>query len=148
MLHNILLLIKRYREQLLYLIFGVLTVAVDQASFMILLRLLPKTTSTIPTVIAWIIAVNFAYVVNHKWVFQMQSKGIRKLFREAISFYLARIFSLLLAVIIMWLLVDLLHYSAYIIKLAFNVLVVVINYLSSKFWVFRRGDDLHQRQKS
>jgi putative flippase GtrA len=114
---------------------------------MILLRLLPKTTSTIPTVIAWIIAVNFAYVVNRKWVFQIQSKSIRALFREAASFYLARIFSLLLAVIIMWLLVDFLRYNADIIKLASNVLVVVINYLSSKFWVFRRGDDPHKRQK-
>ena len=145
LLHNILLLVKKYREQLLYLFFGIVTVAVDQASFMILLRLLPKTTSTIPTVIAWIIAVNFAYVVNRKWVFQMQSKSIRALFREAASFYLARIFSLLLAVIIMWLLVDFLRYNADIIKLATNVLVVVINYLSSKFWVFMRGDDPHKR---
>jgi len=104
LLHKPLLLIKKYREQLLYLIFGALTIAVDQASFMVLLCLLPKTTSTVPTVIAWIISVNFAYLTNRKFVFMAKSKGIRTLIVEAISFYIARVFSLLLAVIIMWLL--------------------------------------------
>ena len=132
------LLIKKYREQLLYLIFGALTIAVDQASFMVLLCLLPKTTSTVPTVIAWIISVNFAYLTNRKFVFRAKSKGIRTLTIEAVSFYIARVFSLLLTVIIMWLLVDIMAYNAGIIKLASGVLVVVANYLSSKFWVFSK----------
>jgi len=129
---------KRYREQMLYLVFGVLTTAVDIVSFMLLLRLLPTMTSTVPAVASWIIAVSFAYFTNRKWVFRTQFTGIHALFREATLFYTARVFSLLLTVSIMWLFVDLKGCSADITKLASGVLVVIMNYVFSKFWVFKR----------
>ena len=138
MLKKILPLAKKYREQILYLFFGALTVAVDQVSFMILLRLMPKMISSVPTVAAWIIAVNFAYTTNRKWVFRTQSVGVHALLREAASFYIARLFSLFLTVLIMWLLVDLRNYNADITKLATSVVVIVLNYVFSKFWIFKR----------
>jgi len=136
---KILSLVEKYREQVLYLIFGFLTTAIDQISFMILLRLLPDMTSIVPAVVSWIIAVSFAYTTNRKWVFQTQSAGIRALLREASLFYIARIFSLLLTVLIMWLLVDLGGHNADITKLASSVLVVISNYVFSKFWIFRKS---------
>ena len=134
---RILPLLKKYREQISYLFFGFLTVVVDQASFMILLRILPIMTSVVPTILSWIIAVNFAYFTNRKWVFQAKYTGIPALIREAISFYIARIFSLLLAVAIMWLFVDIMGLNADLIKLASTVLVVILNYVFSKFWIFK-----------
>ena len=59
--------------------------------------------------------------------------------REAASFYVARIFSLLVSIAIMWLLVDVGGYNADLTKLTSSVLVTILNYVFSKFWVFRRG---------
>jgi len=138
LLDKILSFIKRYREQVLYLIFGVLTTAVDQVSFMILLRLLPTATSVVPAVASWIIAVSFAYTTNRKWVFRTQSTGIPAFFLEAALFYIARVFSLLITVVIMWMLVDRRGYNADLTKLASGIIVVILNYVLSKFWVFKR----------
>lgn len=135
----ILALIGRRRLQALYLFFGFLTAAIDQTSFMILLRILPGMYSAVPAVASWVIAVSFAYVANRKWVFRTQSARFRALLREAASFYVARIFSLLVSIAIMWLLVDVGGYNADLTKLTSSVLVTILNYVFSKFWVFRRG---------
>ena len=127
----------KHRLAILYLIFGALTVAVDQITFMALLRLLPKMTSIVPTVIAWIIAVNFAYITNRKWVFQSQTAGVRALLREAALFFTARIFSLLLTAGIMLLFVDIMGCNADLIKLASSVLVITLNFVLSKLWIFK-----------
>ena len=141
---NILSFAKKYREQVLYLAFGALTTAVDQVSFMILLRLLPNITSVVPAVASWIIAVSFAYTTNRKWVFQAKSTGFPDLLREAASFYIARIVSLLLTVIIMWQFVDNRGCNADLTKLASGILVIISNYVFSKFWVFKRKSFPHQ----
>ena len=134
---------KKYREQVLYLAFGVLTTVADQASFMILLRLLPNITSVVPAVASWIIAVSFAYTTNRKWVFQAKSTGLPDLLCEAASFYIARIVSLLLTVIIMWQFVDIRGCNADLTKLASGILVIISNYVFSKFWVFKKKSFSH-----
>jgi len=144
LLSKIFPLAKKYCEQVFYLVFGALTVVVDQVSFMILLRLLPGMTSAVPVIAAWIIAVSFAYTTNRKWVFRIKSTAFSALFREAALFYIARIISLLLTVIIMWQFVDLRGYNADLTKLASGVLVVILNYVLSKFWVFKKKPFSHQ----
>ena len=141
---KILTVTKKYREQVFYLGFGALTTAVDQVSFMILLRLLPNITSVVPAVASWIIAVSFAYTTNRKWVFRTKSTGFSALLREAALFYIARIVSLLLTVIIMWQFVDLRGYNADITKLASGILVVILNYVFSKFFIFKKKSFSHQ----
>jgi len=128
----------------LYLGFGALTTAVDQVSFMILLRLLPNIISVVPAVASWIIAVSFAYTTNRKWVFRTKSTVFSALFREAALFYIARIVSLLLTVIIMWQFVDLRGYNADLTKLVSGVLVVILNYAFSKFWIFKNKPFSHK----
>ena len=138
MLNKILSFIKKYREQVLYLVFGILTTTIDQVSFMILLRLFPTATSVAPTVASWIIAVSFAYTTNRKWVFRTHSTGIPAFLLEVALFYIARVFSLLVTVVIMWILVDRRGYNADLTKLASGIIVVILNYVLSKFWVFKR----------
>ena len=135
---KIIALLKKRREPLGYVIFGLLTTAVGQASFMVFLRILPELPSAVPTAAAWIVAVSFAYTANRRWVFCSKSRGARAIIREIASFFSARIFSLLVAVAIMWVMVDILAYNADLTKLASNVPEAVLNYLFSKFWVFKR----------
>ena len=68
-------LLLKYKEQLLYLIFGGLTTAIDWAVTFLLYHFwldavgAPEWMVHIADVIAWVAAVTFAYVTNRRWVF-------------------------------------------------------------------------------
>lgn len=129
-------LMKKHRDLLLYLVFGVLTTAVNLICFELLRRMLPGGT-TVPTAIAWAVSVLFAYVTNRTWVFRSQAHGMAALGREMAAFFGSRLFSGLLDIAIMAVAVDYLGYHATITKLASNVVVIILNYVLSKFLVFR-----------
>ena len=128
---------KKHKQIILYLLFGGLTTLVNYAAYFIFSHLLDCSVVT-STIIAWISSVLFAYITNKNWVFQ--SKGIKKkeLIREAASFFAARTFSGVLDVGIMALFVDVLHFNDLIIKILSNIIVIIINYVLSKFWIFKR----------
>jgi putative flippase GtrA len=127
---------KKYREVLLYLIFGVLTTAVNYAAYVLFTRAvaLPLVAANL---LAWVLAVAFAYVTNRRWVFESKTKGIAAL-AEAGSFVAARIFSGVVDTVCMVLLVERLHVHDMIAKILVNVLVIVINYVLSKLLIFRK----------
>lgn len=127
----------KYEEAILYLFFGGLTTVVNYVTYLLFARFLTVGTATVPTAIAWIVSVIFAYVTNRIWVFRSEARGAAFL-GEAAAFVGARAFSLLPDIAIMWLAVDYLSCNDLIIKLLSNVLVVIINYFLSKFWIFRR----------
>jgi putative flippase GtrA len=138
---KVLALCQKHRAILLYLVFGVLTTAVNYITFMALLTLWPGSSTIAPNLIAWIASVLFAYGTNRTWVFRSQTRGAAALGREILSFFGARLFSLVLDLGIVYLFVDRLGFHPGLIKLASNVLVVILNYLFSKFWIFRSPAD-------
>lgn len=129
-------LLVKYRELILYLVFGVLTTAVNYVSYLIFAPLFE--TTTIPTVIAWVLSVVFAYFTNRVWVFQSHAKGAAALFREVLSFFGARLLSGVIDVGIMWVFADRMGLNDKIVKLASNVFVVIFNYVASKLVIFRK----------
>lgn len=129
-------LYQKYRELILYLVFGVLTTVVN---YVVYLAMAPFfSTTTIPTAIAWVLAVIFAYLTNRIWVFQSKATGTAALMRELLSFFGARLLSGIIDVGIMWAFVDRLGFNDKIIKLASNVFVVIFNYIASKLIIFRK----------
>ena len=76
-------LIKKYKDLIPYLFFGVCTTIVNIVSYWILAHILDAGTM-LSTVIAWIIAVTFAYVTNRKWVFHSEAKGKKAILKEII----------------------------------------------------------------
>jgi putative flippase GtrA len=127
---------KKYREVLLYLIFGVLTTVVNYAAYVLFTRAvaLPLVAANL---LAWVLAVAFAYATNRRWVFESKTKGIAAL-TEAGAFVAARIFSGVVDTACMVLLVEWLHIHDMIAKILVNVLVIVINYILSKLIIFRK----------
>ena len=85
---------------------------------------------------SWIAAVTFAYFTNRKFVFESKNQNIAK---EAVSFYLSRIATLLLDMGFMFLLVTLAGINDKIAKLVVQVLVMISNYVLSKFFVFNKS---------
>lgn len=132
-------LCKKYKSVILYLVFGVLTTIVNIVAYF-LLDFNGLFNTVINTSIAWVVAVIFAYVTNKKWVFESKVEGFKDNFKEMMSFFGCRIATGLMDVGIMFVFVDILRYDDMIIKIASNVLVVILNYVGSKLLVFRNKD--------
>lgn len=131
-------LIAKYREVVLYVLFGGLTTAVNFAVFYPVNDLVGEEYVLITNFLAWTVSVAFAFVTNKLFVFRSKEKRGRYLFREIYTFVGARVFSLLaeeaiLAVFAMWL-----SFNEDIVKLVASAFVVVLNYFFSKFIVFKK----------
>lgn len=127
---------EKYREMIVYVFFGGLTTLVNYASYIALADLLHFSTG-LSTSAAWAVSVAFAFVTNKIWVFQSKSWEISIASRELLSFVAARALSGALDLGVMVLLVDYAHFNDKIIKLLSNILVIIINYIASKLFIFK-----------
>ena len=133
MIEKIKALCLKYKEVLLYLIFGGLTTVVSLVTFWLAGHPLGLNT-LIANVISWICAVTFAYFTNAKWVFEAQPESRGEWLRQFVSFYAGRLATLGVEELLLFVFVTLLHCNDMLIK----VVVVVLNYVISKLLIFRK----------
>ena len=130
----------KYKEVILYLVFGVLTTVVSLVSYYALTFTILNPESAfelqLANVISWILSVAFAYVTNRKFVFESKSNNIIK---EVSSFVGGRIVTLLLDMGIMFIFVTVMHFNDKIFKLLSQVIVITANYIISKIYVFKKN---------
>jgi putative flippase GtrA len=128
------------REIIVYLIVGVLTTIVSLGVYygLVLTILDPNKALElqIANVISWIAAVTFAYFANRIFVFKSKNKNMLK---EGFKFCSSRIFTLLIDMLIMFIMVTLLHLNDKIAKIVVQVIVTILNYIISKFIVFKKN---------
>lgn len=127
------------KEVLLYLIFGVLTTAVNFIVYTFFTRVL-LVDELISNIFAWVFAVTFAYVTNKKYVFSSKSTTAKQLTKELTSFFLARLFSLGVDMSIMYIGIRVLFVFDMYVKLFSQVVIVILNYVLSKFIIFKKED--------
>ncbi len=124
-----------------YLIVGVLTTIISLGSYFIytetFLNPQDELELQIANVLSWTTAVVFAYVANRIYVFKSKSKG-KAIIKEITSFVGARIFSLVLDMLTMFVMVSLLSINDKFSKLVTQVIVTVTNYILSKLFVFKK----------
>lgn len=137
MLKNIIQLIKRYRSFLAYAIFGVLTTIVNIATYNICYYNF-GCSNTFSNIIAWILAVAFAYLTNKTWVFESKSWQWEVLSREVPAFISCRLATGILDLVIMYICVDIMHWYAMLMKIISNILVIILNYVFSKLVIFKK----------
>lgn len=130
-------LIKKHEELIKYLIIGVLTTVINYIIFAILVKL-ANIEMHASNIIAWIVSVIFAYFTNKLFVFESKSFELKVIGKEVLSFGAARVFSLLLEEVILYIFVNLLNLNELIIKLVANVIVIIVNYVLSKFIIFKK----------
>jgi putative flippase GtrA len=132
-------LIKKYSEIIRYIIIGVLTTIVSLSSYYLLIITVLNPDNAlelqIANIISWILSVTFAYITNRHFVFKSKSKDIKK---EALKFATSRITTLLIDMAFMFLTVTVLKFNAKIAKLIVQVIVLVLNYILSKLFVFKK----------
>ena len=132
-------LLNKYREVIMYLIFGVLTTLVSVVTRIILFNTVCNADKAlevqIATVISNAVGIAFAYVTNRKYVFESTNKNKLK---EALSFVGGRLSTLFMDMLIMFVGVTVLKGNETIITLISQVIVIVANYLISKLFVFKK----------
>jgi len=133
--------IKKHREKILYLVFGVATTLVNWIVYTILLFFLSLAVSN---AIAWVTSVIFAFFVNKKYVFESVTTSVKATLKEGFLFLNARIFSGIIDVFGLPLLVYLgLNQSVFGIegamaKAVLSIIVIIANYFFSKFIIFKK----------
>lgn len=141
-MEKILNLYKKYKEIINYLIVGVLTTVVSLAVYYISVFTFLNPDNSIQlqiaNILSWIAGVAFAYFTNRKYVFESKEKNKLK---EASKFVFARVVTLIMDMIIMWIGVTLLHRNDKIIKLISQVVIIVSNYVFSKIFVFKKKEN-------
>lgn len=138
---------EKYREIIMYLVFGVLTTFVNIAIYYIN-AVTCNLNTAISTILAWLAAVLFAYITNRVYVFQSAAKNRKDIVCECISFFGMRLFSGILDLVIMLVFVDKLHYNEMLIKLISNAMVIIINYLASKLFIFRKRTEIEGKSRN
>ena len=126
------------KEMVRYVIAGGLTTAVNFVSFFVL-RLLTNLSRSEANVIAIMLAIVFAYFANGFYVFISEDrKTVAQIIREFVSFVGMRLFAMLVEVVGTNLLCDSFRYNELVSKVVIQVVVLVINYIFSKCFVFRK----------
>ena len=127
------------KQLFIYGIVGVMTTLLNIFSYWLITRIFAVGV-VYATITAWFIAVLFAYWANRKYVFHSRVKSFLGVLFEACYFFMCRIATGIIDVVIMYLFVDVFAFNDVIIKTASNILVIILNYIASKVFVFR-GDE-------
>lgn len=130
-------LCKKYSDILVYLIFGVLTTAVNYIVYLPCYNWLGISAS-VSNVIAWAVSVAFAFATNKPFVFRSHDWSAKTVVPELLKFLGTRIGSGALETAILFVTVDLLLWNGNVWKIVTSVLVVVLNYAGSKLLVFKK----------
>ena len=147
------------KETVTYLIFGVLTTVVNFGVFklfdLIFTRSFSVDLTLLTNFIAWVLSVAFAYVTNKLFVFESKSWSRRVLAKEIPSFVGARVFSLGVESLGLLIFIKWLGFDSFVLevfpgfalggkmltKIALSVIIVVMNYVFSKFVIFSRKEN-------
>ena len=137
-------LFEKYREIIMYLIFGVLTTLVSLLSYSLFVSLL-SLSITAASALSWVISVTFAFVTNKLFVFLSRSREKKAVLKELVSFFLARGISGIVEIFLpeiffkIGLSFSLFGVKGLVSKIIVNVIVIILNYIFSKLWVFKKG---------
>jgi putative flippase GtrA len=127
-------LYKKYEEIINYLIVGGMTTLVSIVIYALFTKCF-HVNYMIANVISWVISVLFAYVTNRIFVFKSKSENI---ILEIYQFFKYRVFSFLIEILLMYIFVELINIDDMISKVIVQVIVIVLNYVFSKLFVFKK----------
>lgn len=134
---------KIFMHIFLYGVFSVLTTILNIFIYWLCTRIfglqvvLSTVIAWVLTVIAWVLAVLFAYMTNRKYVFHSTENSSAGIIREIAEFFFCRLATGIIDVAIMYLFVDVLGFNDVIIKTASNIIVIILNYIASRLFIFK-----------
>ena len=136
MMEKILALAKQYRSVIVYLVLGGMTTVVNMAVYYGCYEVW-GIGSDPATVLAWIVAVIFAFLTNKPWAFDSHDWSLKTVLPEAGRFLECRVGTGIIELLMMHVAVEMLGWPGTPMKLLVGVIVVVLNYVGSRLMVFR-----------
>ena len=135
-------LLIKYKELVLYALFGVLTTIANAGAFLLMSEILGEEYAAVNNTVAWFVGVAVAFVTNKIWVFESKSKKVLTVVKEALEFTLARLLSYVFETVGLVVAIDLFScdtkWGQLGIKLVLSIVVVIMNYVFSKLIIFRK----------
>ncbi len=132
-------------EMISYVLCGAATTAVNYAVYFLVRVFFPADYGIlIAQVIAWIVAVLFAYVVNKVFVFDSPGWDRVTLFKEFIPFLTARLLSFGFDTLFVYVTVGILDWNEPLMKILSNIFVLLANYFASKYIIFKKKPEEKQ----
>ncbi|MBP5209656.1 MAG: GtrA family protein [Clostridia bacterium] len=128
---------RAHKEVLLYLFFGVVTTLVSWGLFWLFdygLRM----HELVANALSWILTVFVAFLTNRVWVFDSPTRTVGAFLLQMLRFYLGRVATLLIEEGILYVFITRLGCPDMWVKIAASVVVVVLNYVFSKWLIFRK----------
>lgn len=133
------ILYMAHRQLIEYFIFGVATTVVNIIVFFLFDSILgiPYLVANFISIVA---AILFAFFTNKQFVFRSKSPTWQHAMSEFLKFVSLRAVSAIVDMLSMWLLVDLILLDTTIAKIAVQFIIVVLNYVFSKLYIFKQED--------
>ena len=135
----------KHQEAFLYIFFGGLTTLVTWASYAVFVW--SGIELNMSNILSWIFGVTFAFIVNKWYVFQSKTTEHKKVAKEATLFYLARIFTGVVAwvlfPILLWIGMDqsILGTEGFLAKIVVSVIEIALNWVLSKYIIFKKDEN-------
>ena len=130
-------LLHKHYDLLVYFLLGIATTAVNFAVYYPLHNFL-CISATLSNAIAWIVSVLFAFLTNKPLAFKSNDWSARVTIPEFVKFISCRVGSGVVETVFLTVTVDVLRFNGNIMKLVISILVVIFNYIASKYFVFRK----------
>lgn len=128
---------RKYKEAIDYLFWGGVAFVLSMVLFYLFANVC-GIYEQIANVLSWIICVMFTYFTNRTFVFQSKVKGLKSVLNEFRGFVTARLLTLIMENVILFVMIDLLSIHNMISKLVGQFVVIVSNYFLSKLWIFKK----------
>ena len=129
---------KKHKQVLLYLLFGGVAFFLNLILFFLFVNRI-GINELVANAIAWLICATFQFFTNRTWAFNGVTDNKGDLVKQIISFYGSCLFTLILEEIIIAVFITWLGFNTTIVKLVAQVVVIVLNYILRKFFVFKKN---------
>lgn len=136
MINKVWVLFRKYQSMIAYIFFGGITTIINIGIFAILDYW--NWNYQVANVIAWFLSVLVAYLTNKVWVFSSHYTTIKAFIVEFVKFYFFRILTLVIDIIIMYVGISMLNWNSILVKVIDNVIVIIVNYVFSKWYIFKK----------
>lgn len=134
---HVIALFKKYKQIILYLVFGGISFLIN----IILFAILDKhfhVMELISNIICWIVCVLFQFFTNRIWVFEGHVRRVKEFLRQMGKFFIGRLFTLFIEELLLAIFITYLKFDSIIVKLIAQIVIIIMNFIISKWWIFNK----------
>lgn len=124
-------------ETIRYIFIGICTTAVNYIMFALLYNLFGINLN-LSNFFSITCSIIFAFFANKSIVFKSNGYNLSKTIKEFVGFISGRAFTMVIEIAGIWLMVENFKLNEYLAKTFFQIIILILNYIISKFFVFKK----------